>query len=174
MCAVVFADPSLSVESQSSRIWTHPEFPAVVITGSWAPLHTSRAGSSGYSASFLAMRSSTLIIVVGASVSNSYFDVMEAATYRRLHLGRPLILPIYLSSPSFNFVAMSSYDHSCFLQHIRFSAFPYVNSSAILQQRDRCAMRLQRCVIFMHRTFRRDAPPARRPGSRALALALQS
>jgi hypothetical protein len=27
---------------------------------------------------------------------------------------------------------MSSYNHFCFLQHIRFSAFPYVNSSAIL------------------------------------------
>jgi hypothetical protein len=27
---------------------------------------------------------------------------------------------------------MSSYDHFCFLQHIRSSAFPYVNSSAIL------------------------------------------
>jgi len=27
---------------------------------------------------------------------------------------------------------MSSYDHSCFLHHIRSSAFPYVNSSAVL------------------------------------------
>jgi len=27
---------------------------------------------------------------------------------------------------------MSSYDHFCFLWHIRFSAFPYVNSSAVL------------------------------------------
>jgi hypothetical protein len=27
---------------------------------------------------------------------------------------------------------MSSYDYFCFLQHIRPSAFPYVNSSAIL------------------------------------------
>ena len=27
---------------------------------------------------------------------------------------------------------MSSYDHFCFLQHIRSSAFPYVNSSAVL------------------------------------------
>jgi hypothetical protein len=37
-----------------------------------------------------------------------------------------------MSSPAFNFVAMSSYDHFCFLQHIRSSAFPYVNASAIL------------------------------------------
>lgn len=36
-----------------------------------------------------------------------------------------------MSSLSFNFVAMSFYDHVCFFQHIR-SAFPYVNSSAAL------------------------------------------
>jgi hypothetical protein len=42
------------------------------------------------------------------------------------------MLPIYLSSPAFNFVAMSSYDHFCFLQHIRTSAFPNVNPSAVL------------------------------------------
>ena len=57
-----FAEPSLSVvELQSFLIWTRPEFPDQVITGSWAPLHTSRAGSSGYSASFLAMGSSYLL-----------------------------------------------------------------------------------------------------------------
>ena len=27
---------------------------------------------------------------------------------------------------------MSSYDHFCFLQHIRYSAYPYVNSSVVL------------------------------------------
>ncbi|KAF8497819.1 hypothetical protein F5888DRAFT_1906594 [Russula emetica] len=100
------------IELQSSQIRTHPEFPAVVVTGSWALLHTLRAGSSGYSASFLAMRSSTY--------------------YRRWRFRRPIILPIYLFSLAFNFVAMLSYDHFCFLQHIRSSAFPYVNSSAIL------------------------------------------
>ena len=42
------------------------------------------------------------------------------------------MLPIYLSSPAFNFVAMSSYDRFCFLQHIRTSAFPNVNPNAIL------------------------------------------
>jgi hypothetical protein len=72
----VFAEPSLSIELQSSLIRTRPEFPAQVVTGSWAPLHTSRAGSSGYSASFLVMRSFTLIIVSGASVSNEGFDVI--------------------------------------------------------------------------------------------------
>ena len=38
-------------------------------------------------------------------------------------LGRPLMLPIYLSSPAFNYVAMTSYTHFSFLQHVRFSAF---------------------------------------------------
>ncbi|KAH9953468.1 hypothetical protein BC827DRAFT_134941 [Russula dissimulans] len=52
--------------------------------------------------------------------------------YRRWRFRRPLILPIYLSSPAFNFVAMSSYNHFCFLQHIRTSAFPHVNPSAVL------------------------------------------
>ena len=117
---------------QSFRIRTDPEFPALVVTGSSAPLHTLRAGSFGYLASFLAMRSSTLIIVVGASMSLRNFDIIETTTYRHLYLGCPLILPIDLLSSAFNFVAMSSYDHFCFLQHIRFSAFPYVNSSAIL------------------------------------------
>jgi hypothetical protein len=95
-------------------------------------LHILRAGSSGYLASFLAMRSSILIIVVGASVSTLGFDVIEDRSYHCLHPGRPLILPIYLSSPAFNYVAMSSNDHFCFLQHIRSSAFPYVKSSAVL------------------------------------------
>ncbi|KAI0251640.1 hypothetical protein BJV78DRAFT_1282308 [Lactifluus subvellereus] len=52
--------------------------------------------------------------------------------YRRWRFRRPLILPIYLSSPAFNLVAMTSYTHFCFLQHIRTSAFPRVNPSAVL------------------------------------------
>lgn len=36
---------------------------------------------------------------------------------------RPLMYPIYLSSPAFNFVAMTSYTNFCFLHHIRISAF---------------------------------------------------
>ncbi len=54
----------------------------------------------GYLVSFLAMRFSTLIIVVGASVSCVKLDVINDKTERSL-LGRPLILPIYLSSPTF-------------------------------------------------------------------------
>ncbi|KAI9456816.1 hypothetical protein BJY52DRAFT_1187652 [Lactarius psammicola] len=52
--------------------------------------------------------------------------------YRRWRFRRPLILPIYLSSPAFNFVSITSYNHFCFLQHIRNSAFPRVNPSAVL------------------------------------------
>jgi hypothetical protein len=78
------------------------------------------AGSSGHSVSFLTMRSSTLIIVVCASVPVSICNLkaIEDKANNHLHLGRPLILPIYLSSPAFNFIAMSSYDHFCFLQHL--------------------------------------------------------
>jgi hypothetical protein len=45
-------------------------------------------------------------------------------TSHRSLSGRPLILPTYLSSPAFNFVAMSSYDHFGLLQYIRSSASP--------------------------------------------------
>ncbi|KAF8497809.1 hypothetical protein F5888DRAFT_1803273 [Russula emetica] len=100
------------IELQSSRIWTHLEFPALVVTGSWVPLHTLRAGSSGFG------------VFLRYEVFYSYC--------RSWCFCRPLILPICLSSPTFNFVAMSSFDHSYFLQHIRSSAFPYVDSSANL------------------------------------------
>ncbi|PSR74527.1 hypothetical protein PHLCEN_2v9704 [Hermanssonia centrifuga] len=36
---------------------------------------------------------------------------------------RPLMLPLYLSSPAFNLAAMTSYTNFCFLYHIRLSAF---------------------------------------------------
>jgi hypothetical protein len=69
---VSFAE--LCVELQSFLIRTRPgrpEFPALVVTGSCAPLHTSRTGPSGYPAFLLAMGFFTLTIVVGASVSDS-------------------------------------------------------------------------------------------------------
>jgi len=37
--------------------------------------------------------------------------IWRLITLRRSLPGRPLILPIYISSPGFNFVTMSSYDH---------------------------------------------------------------
>ncbi|CCL98011.1 uncharacterized protein FIBRA_00004 [Fibroporia radiculosa] len=43
--------------------------------------------------------------------------------YRRWRVKRPLMFPIYLSSPAFNFVSMSSYTNFCFMYHIRLSAF---------------------------------------------------
>lgn len=36
---------------------------------------------------------------------------------------RPLIMPIYLSSPAFNLASMTSYSTFCFMQHLRLSAF---------------------------------------------------
>ncbi|KAJ7276691.1 hypothetical protein C8J57DRAFT_1310065 [Mycena rebaudengoi] len=42
---------------------------------------------------------------------------------RRWRVKRPIVLPLYLSSPAFNLVAMSSYTNFCFMQHLRYSAF---------------------------------------------------
>lgn len=44
------------------------------------------------------------------------------------------MLPIYLSSPAFNYAAMTSYTNFSFLQHLRFSAFsPSEHAGAIPQ-----------------------------------------
>ncbi|TFY58149.1 hypothetical protein EVG20_g8264 [Dentipellis fragilis] len=51
---------------------------------------------------------------------------------RRWRFKRPLIVPLYLSSPAFNFVSMTSYSNFCFMQHIRISAFPGMNPTAAL------------------------------------------
>ena len=76
--AVVFCRIEFTcVELQSFRIRMHPEFPALVVTGSWPLSLTLRAGSFGYLVSFLAMRFSILIIVVGASVSYVKLDVIN-------------------------------------------------------------------------------------------------
>ena len=53
------------------------KFLALVVTGSWVPLHTLHAGSSEYPASFLAMKSFILIIIVGAFMSIQDFDIMK-------------------------------------------------------------------------------------------------
>ena len=50
---------------------------------------------------------------------------------RRWRLRRPLILPIYLSSPAFNLAALSSFSTFSFLQHIRLSAFSQEQADAI-------------------------------------------
>jgi hypothetical protein len=60
----------------------HPESPALVVTGSsqsWVPLHSLHAGSSEYLVSFLAITSSTFIIVVGTSESVSIFKTLTSS-----------------------------------------------------------------------------------------------
>jgi hypothetical protein len=42
---------------------------------------------------------------------------------------RPLITPLYLSSPAFNLTSMTSYSNFSFMQYIRFSAFFGENGS---------------------------------------------
>ena len=116
-------------EWRDSRILKPLECLVLVATGSWALLPTSHLGSSGSSSSFLDTSSSTPSIVVGASVSKLFTRTIMPYSPAP---GRPLILPIYLSSPAFNLVSMTSYSHFCFLQHIRNSAFPSVNPSAVL------------------------------------------
>lgn len=58
---------------------------------------------------------------VGDCVCSSPFFFPHQISH--LFLGRPLMLPIYLSSSAFNYAAMTSYNNFSFLQHIRFSAF---------------------------------------------------
>ncbi|KAF8578536.1 hypothetical protein K439DRAFT_1648755 [Ramaria rubella] len=52
--------------------------------------------------------------------------------WRRWRVKRPLILPIYLSSPAHNFAAMTSFTHFCFLAYIRRSARPSLPSPSAL------------------------------------------
>ncbi|KAI0072350.1 hypothetical protein K474DRAFT_1605301 [Panus rudis PR-1116 ss-1] len=50
---------------------------------------------------------------------------------RRWRFKRPLILPLYLSSPGFNFTCMTSYTNFCFMYFIRISAFkPFASTSS--------------------------------------------
>ena len=44
---------------------------------------------------------------------------------------RPVVLPLYLSSPAFNLVSMTSYTNFCFMYFIRVSAFhPFASTSS--------------------------------------------
>lgn len=47
--------------------------------------------------------------------------------WRRWRVKRPLVIPIYLSTPAFNLVSLTSYTNFCFLQHIRWSALGEYN-----------------------------------------------
>lgn len=42
---------------------------------------------------------------------------------RRWRVKRPTVFPLYLSSPAYNFVSMTSYTNFCFMRQIRRSAF---------------------------------------------------
>ncbi|CAL1702863.1 unnamed protein product [Somion occarium] len=56
---------------------------------------------------------------------------------RRWRVKRPLILPLYLSSPGFNFVSMTSYTNFCFMYFIRSSAFaPFASTSSSVSQHE--------------------------------------
>ncbi|KAL1742727.1 hypothetical protein HDZ31DRAFT_42630 [Schizophyllum fasciatum] len=48
---------------------------------------------------------------------------------RRWRIKRPLMLPIYMSSPAFNLASITSYSNFCFLHHLRYVAFFGENGS---------------------------------------------
>ncbi|KAH9915584.1 uncharacterized protein BXZ73DRAFT_54228 [Epithele typhae] len=85
----------------------NPEGPGIPGSGrNWA------LGAAAYIACWVAW-----VFVVGVVYELVYSFV------RRWRVKRPLILPIYFSSPAFNFAAMTSYLNFCFMYHIRASAF---------------------------------------------------
>lgn len=60
----------------------------------------------------------------GASVSSSlrYLSPNQILILDLIP-GRPLMVPIYLSAPAFNYASMTSYTTFSFLHHIRYTAF---------------------------------------------------
>src|SRR5882762_1527562 len=74
------------------------------------------------------MNWSTPFYGVGESVSiislPLYVNVSQSFV-----LGRPIVLPLYMSSSAFNFVSMTSYTNFCFMRRIRHSAFSAENGS---------------------------------------------
>jgi hypothetical protein len=69
------------------------------------------------------MNSFIPLLDVGGCVRSSLPPLFSTHQFSHLFLGRPLMLPIYLSSSAFNYAAMTSYNNFSFLQHLRFSAF---------------------------------------------------
>jgi len=90
-----------------------------------ARLRTSLVGLLGSLQSSLYMSSFILFIGVGELVSLvSPFPIPRFPLLMgAIPLERPLIIPIYLSSPAFNLASMTSYNTYSFLQHIRSTAW---------------------------------------------------
>ena len=122
---------TIAIECQDSRILMPLECLVLVATGSWVPLPTSHPGLSDFLSSFLDMSSSTHYTVVGASVSEP-FHANKWRTHLCLPSGRPLIMPIYLSSLAFNFISMTLYRRFCFLPAYLQPSLPHVNLSTDL------------------------------------------
>jgi hypothetical protein len=81
----------LFAEWPSFRIPKPPEWLVLVVTGSWVPLPTLRAGLSGCSVSFLVMSPCTLSTIVGASVSHISFGIpRKDETHPCFCPGRPI------------------------------------------------------------------------------------
>lgn len=98
-------------------------------TGHWRQRPTSLAGLSGYSLFSLSMSSCTLSVADGVLVSASHHFPSNLRAHIFTLPERPIMLPLYLSSPGFNLVSMTSYTNFCFMLHLRFSAFFGENGS---------------------------------------------
>jgi len=77
------------------------------------------------------MSLSTPLQDAGACVCSLLCSQVHASSFFRACLGRPLMLPIYLSAPAFSLAALTSYTNFSFLQHLRYSAFFAEHASAI-------------------------------------------
>ena len=92
--------------------------------GLLAQPHISPVGLLGLLQSFLYMNSSIPSIGVGELVSRaSPFSTPPPFLICAILSERPLIIPIYLSSPAFNLASMTSYNTYSFLRHIRSTAW---------------------------------------------------
>ena len=95
--------------------------PGLERIGLLARLRTSLVGLLGLLQSSLYMNLFTPSIVVGELVSRvSPFLILRSPfLIGAILLERPLIIPIYLSSPAFNLASMTSYNTYSFLRHVR-------------------------------------------------------
>jgi len=167
-------------EWPSFRILKPPECLVLVVTGSWAPSPTLRAGLSGCSASFLVMSSCTLSGVVGASVSRIAFG------HPRGRMKLTLVsFPSRSSSHASHLPLLSGFQ---FCRHVLVQplllppAHPHLGFPQRQPERDPAlcrglaARRARRDVLLLcaEPPHDRHAAPTRRLGPRAPPLVLQS
>lgn len=118
--------------SHPSRVSRHPNPLAPGVPGSGRPW---ALGAAAYIACWAAWLIFVVILyeVVYSFARrwrlSTFIPISPLPSYRistnevLVIIERPLILPIYLSSPGFSLACIGSYTRFCFLQHIRWSGF---------------------------------------------------